>query len=145
YNANGDEMLKVQATSGARGHQAPNDIWVKGLGPLPPNPDTKVGNLVETRERSTETISRELRIRPEEVIQPDPPHVSRNAFRVHQDGGAPGSAGCIAISDGNDFDRFAEIMHDLHKNGVEGIPLTIQYDQSSRGGKRSKTRSAGGA
>jgi hypothetical protein len=127
HNGNDDEMLNVQATSGTHGHQAPSDIWVKGLGPIPPNPDHTAGNSIETLERSTSIISREFRIRPEEVTQPDAPRVRRNAFRVHQDGGAPGSAGCIAISEQGDFDHFAEIMHDLHKHGVETIPLTIQY------------------
>lgn len=126
-NDNGDEMLNVQATSGTRGHQAPSDIWLKGLGPIPANPDPTAGNSIETHERSTPIIRREFRILPEEVTQPDPPHVRRNAFRVHQDGGAPGSAGCIAISSEQDFDHFAEIMHELHKHRVETIPLTIQY------------------
>jgi len=126
-NGAGGEVLNVQATSGTRGHQAPGDTWLKGRGPIPPNPNSSVGNCVETLERSTPIISREFRIRPEEVTQPDPPHVTRNAFRVHQDGGAPGSAGCIAISSVQDFDRFADIMHDLNKHGVEIIPLTIEY------------------
>jgi hypothetical protein len=126
-NGAGDEVLNIQATSGTRNHQAPSDTWLKGLGPIPPNPDPSVGNCVETLERSTPIISREFRIRPEEVTQPDPPHVTRSAFRVHQDGGAPGSAGCIAISSPQDFDRFAEIMHDLNKYPVETIPLTIEY------------------
>jgi hypothetical protein len=121
------EMLNVQATSGTRGNQASGDLWQKGLGPIPPNPDSNIGNSIETLERHTATISREFRIRPEEAVQPNAPHVHRSAFRVHQDGGALGSAGCIAISNPADFERFAEIMHDLHNHGVDKLQLTLQY------------------
>lgn len=124
---NGEKVLDVEATSGEPAHQTRGDLWRKNLGPVPPNPDAATGNAVETLERSTPTISREFRIRPEEVIQPEAPHTRRNEFRVHRDGGAPGSAGCIAIRDGADFERFAGIMHDLHNHGVETLPLTISY------------------
>jgi hypothetical protein len=124
---NGNTIFDGEATSGTRGHQTKNDLWTKNLGPLPANPDSAAGNSIETLERSTATISREFRIRPEEVVQPTPPHTRRNEFRAHQDGGAPGSAGCIAISDAGDFERFAGIMHDLHSHGVETVPLRIKY------------------
>lgn len=125
-NGVGATVIEVQATSGTKGHQKPTDIWAKNLGPLPPNPSADAGNKIETLERSTPIISREFRIRPEEVKKPGG-EVTRDAFRVHQDGGAPGSAGCIAISSPADFEHFAQIMHDLLKDGVQTIPLQLKY------------------
>jgi len=123
----GKQVLEVQATSGTKTHQNKDDIWTKDLGPLPPNPNAAAGNQIETKERSTELIAREFRIRPEEVKKPEAPHTVRNEFRVHQDGGAPGSAGCIAISDVDDFDTFADLMHRLHNHGIETIELELKY------------------
>ena len=52
---------------------------------------------------------------------------SRSAFRVHFDGGSPGSAGCIVTPSKSDYNRIIELFATLHHRGVEKIPLTLNY------------------
>lgn len=125
-NSAGKVALTVPATSGMRGHQTANDFWVVDLGPLPRNPAAS-GNWIETQEHQTSEIPREFLIGPESVVQPAPPHVVRNEFRVHHEFGTNGSAGCIATINEVDFDHFANLMHELNKHGTTSIPLTLNY------------------
>ena len=127
-DAQGAELLNVSATSGLATHQKPADIWFKDHGPLPPNPDVEKGNTIRTRRESSEIIPGAVyHITPEAVTRPVPHGVTRDAFRVHFDGGTPGSAGCIAVREEGDFETVIKWMHDLHGEGIREVPLTLHY------------------
>jgi hypothetical protein len=127
-DTNGTAVFSLPATSGLQGHQDKSNLWEVMHGPVPPNPDTKAGNKIETLERHTPTIPREFRITPETVTKTTPPpKVTRGEFRVHHEFGTHGSEGCIAFIAEADFEQFANLMHDLHGHGIESIPLTLKY------------------
>jgi hypothetical protein len=66
------------------------------------------------------------RILPEEVSNPSGT-TTRSAFRVHFDGGSPGSAGCIVFPSTSDYNRLIGVFAALKEKGVEKIPLALNY------------------
>ncbi len=114
------------ATSGRNPWQSADDLWNKGRGPVPPNPDTGLGNHIETVGYHGSVVPYSHRILPEAVTDPVS-KVSRSAFRVHFDNGDDGSAGCIALRELQDFEEFDGLMLGLRADGIPTIPLTLEY------------------
>lgn len=58
---------------------------------------------------------------------PDPPGTGRSALMVH-DSVRFGSEGCISTPPGEAWENFCAVMHNLHTQGVQSIPLRVIYD-----------------
>jgi lysozyme len=121
----GDEYAWV-ATSGRKPWQGQDDLWKKNRGPVPPNPDTAVGNHIETTGYVGHIVPYSHRILPEAVTDPAS-GTTRDGFRVHHDGGDDGSQGCIAIRKTADFETFDNLMLALNKKQIRKIPLRLIY------------------
>jgi hypothetical protein len=120
-DAAGGELLRVRATSGLAGHQHRGDLWLPNRGPIPDIPDAKT---IKTREAWSDVLGWRFFITPETFHSG---HHTRGAFRVHKDGGTPGSAGCIVIRDEDDFQGFRDLMKQTVAAEVSEIPLEISY------------------
>jgi hypothetical protein len=127
YAPNGDSVHKFTAACGARRHQSENDLWSKDRGPVPPNPNTGIGNGLETRRHKGNKVKHGYRITPEAVTELIPPHTTRDAFRVHFDNGNDGSAGCIALTHEKEWHQFVGLMEQLQGDGVKWMPLILNY------------------
>ncbi|MEY2561243.1 MAG: lysozyme [Verrucomicrobiota bacterium] len=114
------------ATSGRKPWQGPDDLWKKKRGPVPPNPDTGVGNHIESVGYVGNVVPYSHRILPENVTDPVS-GITRGAFRVHYDKGDDGSEGCIAIRQRADFNTFDQLMLRLNKQKIGKIPLKLIY------------------
>jgi lysozyme len=114
------------ATSGRKPWQGPDDLWKKNRGPVPPNPDTAVGNHIETIGYVGNIVPYSHRILPEDVTDPST-GITRGAFRVHYDTGDDGSEGCIAIRQRADFNAFDNLMLSLNDKRIRKIPLKLIY------------------
>jgi len=114
------------ATSGRKPWQGPDDLWKKKRGPVPPNPDTAVGNHIETVGYVGNVVPYSHRILPENVTDPAS-GITRGAFRVHYDNGDDGSEGCIALRQHADFTSFDQLMLSLKAKKISKIPLKLIY------------------
>jgi lysozyme len=115
------------AACGAKTHQDFSDLWVAFSGPVPPNPDTKVGNGFETAKHVGPVVKHGYKITPEVVKEPKHPFRKRDHFRVHFDGGDDGSAGCIALTHKHEWDEFVKLMAQLQKAKVDWMSLELDY------------------
>jgi len=123
FNASNQVIFQGVATSGQRTYQHPARFWTVNKGPIPP----LAGTSIDPRVYYSQVIGGDaFRIRPEEFHNPQSPS-KRNAFRVHYDGGAPGSSGCIVLCSIDDFRKFKEIMAAHALQGITNIPLSIVY------------------
>ena len=120
----GEELYSARATSGQRRFQHPGEFWTRGKGVVPPTDDAR---FIEMKVfKSDPPMGTRYRILPEEVSNPAGT-VTRSAFRVHFDGGSPGSAGCIVFPSTSDYRQLIGVFAALKENGVEKIPLTLNY------------------
>jgi lysozyme len=114
------------ATSGRKPWQGLDDLWKKKRGPVPPNPDTAIGNHIETVGYAGHLVHYSHRILPENITDPAS-GITRGAFRVHYDNGDDGSQGCIAIRQMSDFSAFDQLMLSLKAKNLSKIPLKLVY------------------
>ena len=121
-DANGGEVFRARATSGLATHQHRGDLWLSNHGPIPDIPDPKT---ILTKEEWSDLLGWKFYITPETFRAN---HQARGAFRVHKDGGTPGSAGCIVIRDEDDFQHFREIMRHTSQGGVASLTLEVDYN-----------------
>ncbi len=52
---------------------------------------------------------------------------SRSDFGIHADRNVPGTAGCIGIKDGANWENFKRLMDDYAKAGINSVPLIVSY------------------
>lgn len=120
----GESLYAGEATSGLAGHQHPGDFWEVGKGVVPP---TKDDRFILTAVFATNSpMGTRYQITPEKVRNADGTK-SRSAFRVHFDGGVPGSAGCVVTPSRNDYDKIVALYAALNARGIAKIPLTLDY------------------
>ena len=120
----GEELYSGVATSGLAGHQHPGDFWTRQKGVVPPTDDDR---FIMTSVWNTDApMGTRYQITPEEVWNEDHTR-SRSKFRVHFDGGVPGSAGCIVTPKRSDYDRIIALFAALKDRGISKIPLTLNY------------------
>ncbi len=120
----GEELYSGRATSGLAGHQHPDAFWEVGKGVVPPSADDR---FIMTEIWATDPpMGTRYQITPEKVWNAAHTH-SRTAFRVHFDGGVPGSAGCIVTPSRSDYDRIIALFAALKARDVTRIPLTLNY------------------
>ena len=121
---NGEEVYSGVATSGLAGYQHPGAFWKVGLGVVPPTDDAR---FIETAIWNTDApMGTRYQITPEKVWNEDRTK-SRSAFRVHFDGGTPGSAGCIVTPSRRDYDKIISLFAAMNVRGIKRIPLTLNY------------------
>ena len=120
----GTVLYSGRATSGQRGYQYPAKFWDGGKGVLPPTKDDRF--IMTNVWNNDAPMGTRYQITPEEVWNSDRTK-SRSAFRVHFDGGAPGSAGCIVTPAKADYDRVVALFAALKAKGIKQIPLTLNY------------------
>jgi hypothetical protein len=120
----GEELYSGRATSGLAGFQHEDAFWEVGRGVVPPTDDER--HIMTDIWATDAPMGTRYQITPEKVW--NPAHTrSRSAFRVHFDGGSPGSAGCIVTPSRDDYDRIVALFAALNARGVEQIPLTLDY------------------
>lgn len=118
-----------QATSGCIGNQYKGAWTLKGKGPLPHS------SLLPERCYWVKTAPISLKhVKGVEgnfyPILPFTVHVNgreRGDFGVHADRNAPGSAGCIVLPSIAEWAFFQASMEGAREEGVEKIPLTVDY------------------
>lgn len=120
-----NQAFDAVATSGLRGNQGLDDIWVRGNGPIPNLPNLKI---------STEGVSLASNPGVQGMFFPILPFTfrrddghTRSDFGVHFDANVPGSSGCIVIRNKITFDKFAAFMDDTHDAAIKTIPIKIEY------------------
>ena len=121
---NGGELYSGTATSGLAGFQHPDAFWEVGRGVVPPTDDER--HIMTEIWATDSPMGTRYQITPEKVWNPSRTR-SRSAFRVHFDGGVPGSAGCIVTPSRDDYDRIIALLAALNARGVQRIPLTLNY------------------
>lgn len=88
-----------RATSGQRTHQTIDNVWTKGKGPLPPSCDIAPVTYRVLSSLAHTSIGECFLIRPDWVVKQNGKLVERSLFRIHFDGGPPGSAGCPVLNE----------------------------------------------
>jgi hypothetical protein len=123
------------ATSGLPTHQKPTDYLIKGKGPIPPSDVLlRMNGSYEVDTLSQYNKAKGIDgfifpIFPELVKLEDEQgqNFYRSNFGIHFDANVPGSAGCIVITDKDDFLNFCEVMRGIHAKGIPSIPLEVKY------------------
>lgn len=119
-----------EATSGLPGWQAPGDRNVRAKGPIPDpkfTPD-RLAMFVITKpidSRGVKGIDGNFYpITPTAIRTPVR---TRSAFGLHADKNIPGTAGCIGITDDEDWAKLQLKLKEIGASGVEKIPLVVSY------------------
>ncbi len=120
----GEVLYHGVATSGLKGFQHPDAFWTVGHGVVPPTDDDR--HIMTDVWANDPPMGTRYQITPERVKSKDGTQ-SRSAFRVHFDGGVPGSAGCIVTPDPDNYAKIIKLIASLKAKGVEKIPLTLDY------------------
>jgi hypothetical protein len=123
------------ATSGLPCHQKPNDYLIKGKGQIPPteallkrNGEYEIDTLAQVN--NAKGIGGLIfPIYPElvKLETPEGATVTRSDFGIHFDANVPGSAGCIVLTDREEFAEFCEVMRGLVNRGITTLPLEVRY------------------
>jgi len=116
---NGEEKLKVVATSGAAGYQYAGAHSVRGKGCLPPAKDWKIstsGYYLATKGVEGNFYH----------ITPDP-RAGRGEIGLHRDANVPGSSGCIVVRGANTFNNKVAPLIDKLKYQQPKITLSVIY------------------
>lgn len=119
FYQSGKEILKVVATSGARGYQYAGAHTIRGKGCIPPAKDWKIstsGYYLATK--GVEGMFYH--------ITPDP-RFGRGELGLHKDANVPGSAGCIVGKSHSDFtDKVVPLLNGL-KGKQSHVNLSVIY------------------
>jgi hypothetical protein len=125
------ELIDVyEATSGLPGRQAPSDRNVRAKGPIP--------DQGFTRDRQPLFISTKLiDLRGVKGIEGNfypitpttirTPVRTRSQFGLHADKNVPGTAGCIGVTDDEDWAKLQLKLKEIGASGVDKIPLVVSY------------------
>lgn len=125
---NGDNII-FTATSGARGWQSEEHLWVKGRGAIPP--DFAYSVPTQGYNLSNPGIQGQFyHITPDPIVNSK--GQMRGEFGIHLDANfntSPGSAGCIVLITPYGWKRFQERMLALKvENSIDSIPLEVKYN-----------------
>lgn len=125
FDAEGNQIFDAVATTGRPGYQSPNHLWQQASGPIPDVSGLAIGTedaIVETDDSNGWSFP----ILPQVLENPDG-GMKRGSFRIYHDAGSPGTAGGIGIINADSFNRFRALLIALKKEGIDKIPLEIQY------------------
>ncbi|GCL49807.1 hypothetical protein NIES3804_13650 [Microcystis aeruginosa NIES-3804] len=115
----GQEILKVVATSGINGFQYPGAHTIRGKGCLPPANDWKISTSgYNLATKGVEGMFYH--------ITPDP-RQGRGELGLHRDANVPGSSGCIVVRDSNTFNAEVVPLIDKIKDKQSQINLSVVY------------------
>lgn len=116
-------------TSGLARWQFRNAQLIKGKGPIPANVrktdelylvSTTPMRMVDPGHASSKFYAISPRI-----MQMG--NITRGDFGIHHDLNAPGTAGCLGISDNMQWINFVEAMERLRENHLHDLPLRVAY------------------
>lgn len=123
FESNGNEILKVRATSGQPGYQYPGAHTIRRKGCIPPDNDWKIST--NGYYLSTSGIEGMFY-----HITPDPdPETGRGEFGIHRDSNVrvfPGSAGCIVVKTSDFENKIVPILDGL-RDKQSHVPLKVVY------------------
>jgi hypothetical protein len=125
FDAEENQIFDAVATTGRPGYQSPNHLWRPAFGPIPDVSGLAIGTedaIVETDDSKGWSFP----ILPQVLENPDGA-TKRGSFRIYNDAGSPGTAGGIGIINADSFNRFRALLIALKKEGIDKIPLEIQY------------------
>lgn len=120
------KKIYYAATSGCTGWQQPGDEWIRARGPIP----SGFPYQIPTTPYHLDTRGIEgdfFHITPDPVIGNSG---TRSELGIHFDANVPGSAGCIVLRNREGWDRFCDRISEVAKNGIESIPLSVNYPNS---------------
>jgi hypothetical protein len=119
FSRDGQEELKVVATSGIAGFQYAGAHTIRGKGCLPPASDWKISTSgYKLATKGVEGMFYH--------IMPDP-RFGRGELGLYRDANVPGSSGCIVVRDSNTFnDKVVPFVNSL-KTKQSQIPLSVVY------------------
>ena len=128
FTQNGQEILRVRATSGQPGYQYSGAHTIRAKGCIPPDNDWKITtsgyNIPASQQPGIAGMFYH--------ITPDPdPETGRSEFGLHLDAnldqGLPGSAGCIVVKKRSDFkDKVCPLLDGL-RGKQSHVPLRVVY------------------
>ncbi|MFM7440375.1 MAG: hypothetical protein ACKO2V_17555 [Snowella sp.] len=119
FSRDGQEVLKVVASSGSAGYQYAGAHTIRGKGCLPPASDWKISTSgYKLATRGVEGMFYH--------ITPDP-RFGRSELGLHRDANVPGSAGCVVVRDSNTFNTKVVPFVDGLKNKQSQITLSVIY------------------
>lgn len=119
FSRDGQEVLKVVASSGSAGYQYAGAHTIRGKGCLPPASDWKISaSGYKLATRGVEGMFYH--------ITPDP-RFGRSELGLHRDANVPGSAGCVVVRDSNTFNTKVVPFVDGLKNKQSQITLSVIY------------------
>lgn len=126
FKENGQEILKVRATSGQKGWQYKGAEKIRAKGCIPPDNDWQISTngYYISKEKQPGVAGMFYHITPD----PDP-ETGRGEFGLHRDANVevfPGSAGCIVVKT-EDFNSKIRPLIDGIKQKQSHIPLTVKY------------------
>lgn len=125
----GKLLKKYDATSGCVGWQSRSRVNAKGKGALPPNCDVaNKSYLVQTQALNRVNVKgiegNAFAILPSSL---NISGVQRGDFMIHRDANQPGSAGCIVLTNSNEWPDFQVEMKDLFSSNIKQISLIVDY------------------
>jgi hypothetical protein len=126
FDGEGQQIFDAVATTGRPGYQTPSHMWRQAKGPIPDVEGLAIGTedaIIESSEMQDWSFP----ILPHVLENYDLKGVNRGGFRIYNDAGNPGTSGGIGILNANTFNRFRALLIALKQQGIEQIPLEIQY------------------
>ncbi|NET15302.1 MAG: hypothetical protein F6K08_21940 [Okeania sp. SIO1H6] len=126
FDGEGKQIFDAVATTGRPSYQTSSHIWQRAKGPIPDVEGLTIGTedaIIETNDIQDWSFP----IRPNILENPNPTGLDRGGFRIYNDAGNPGTSGGIGIINANTFNRFRALLLALKQQGIEQIPLEIQY------------------
>lgn len=127
FDAEGKQIFDAVATTGRPGYQSPNHLWQRALGPIPDLPGLAI-NTEDTILETDESKDWCFPILPHVLQSPDS-DMNRGNFRIYNDSGSPGTAGGIGILNAESFRRFRALLIGAKQEGIDSIPLEIEYEK----------------
>lgn len=122
---------EFRATSGSPRWQEPDEVSVRGKGPIPKNADVGIDHYTV----ATNPLNLPLVKGVEGLFYKIDPHlvriagVTRGDFGIHRDANVPGSAGCVVLTSEIGWQAFQQHMRKLVSAGVKHLPLLVSYSK----------------
>lgn len=128
----GDRVLiRANATSGVIGGQTAADFDRVGVGPIPPSANYQIDTQVFNAPNYPGIKGFVYDIYPRSLPN------GRSLFAIHFDADGPGSAGCIVLTDWEQWGQFRSVIAALRDRGIMRLPLVVDYsDQGASVPKR---------